>query len=297
VRPDLLRARHALLNRDRERDVQLRGDRFGLRHHLSNDFRHFRMAHQIFERPTGQRADRVEGDVAEQLHPDFVPEPGRHRRAQASRDQRFGERPGALGPEPARFAQAQAIPFGVVNHSRLRDVCREISQRADDALRLDRLRDHAARIHSLEMQTVQFAWVMLKVPPRDAVLRADHDRVRSQQWPELGRKSRQTVRLHAEHHDVRMADRVQVADNFRFDFEVAVRADDAESFLLHRAQVRATGEQHDICTRFREARADVSANGAGPRNRNPHEAFWAYAFATTPRWILPVAVRGMASVM
>ncbi len=83
----------------------------------------------------------------------------------------------------------------------------------------------------------------------------------------------------------------------RFDVEVAVRTDDAESFLLHRAQVRSAGKQHDIAARFREARADVSANGAGPRNRNPHEAFWAYAFATTPRWILPVAVRGMASVM
>ncbi len=71
VRPDLFRASHALLNGDRELDVQLRGDRFGLGHDFPDDVRHFGMPHQFFERAAGQRANRVEGDVAEQLHPDL----------------------------------------------------------------------------------------------------------------------------------------------------------------------------------------------------------------------------------
>ena len=105
------------------------------------------------------------------------------------------------------------------------------------------------------------------------------------------------MRFDAENHDVRAADRAQVADCLRLDVEVAVRADDAEPLLLHRAQVGSAGEQHDVGARFRETRADVPADRAGAGDRNPHDAFWVYAFATTPRWILPVAVRGIASVM
>ena len=113
-----------------------------------------------------------------------------------------------------------------------------------------------------------------------------------------GASAVKAVRLHAENHDVRAADRVQVADDLRLDLEVAVRADDAESPLLHRAQVRAAGKQHDVGTRFREPRADVSADRRRPRqSQSSRRRSGVYAFATTPRWILPVAVRGMASVM
>ena len=105
------------------------------------------------------------------------------------------------------------------------------------------------------------------------------------------------MRLHAEEHDVGPADLAQVADDPRFDFKIAVRADDPQPFFLHRPEVRPAGEQHDVTTGFRQARADIAAHGARSRDRNSHEAAGVYAFATTPRWILPVAVRGIASVM
>jgi hypothetical protein len=46
----------------------------------------------------------------------------------------------------------------------------------------------------------------------------------------------------------------------------------------------------------RDPRADVAADGTGTGNDDLHEAF-ENAFATTPRWILPVAVRGIVVVM
>ena len=73
------------------------GDRFRLGHQLAHDLRHLGMARQFLERAAGQRADRIERDVAEQLDPDLMTEPRRDRAAEAGGDQRFGNRFGALG--------------------------------------------------------------------------------------------------------------------------------------------------------------------------------------------------------
>ena len=228
------------------------------------------MPDELLERPTGQRADRIEGDVAEQLHPDFMTNARRHARAQAGGDERVGERPDALRPRPIRFAQGEAIPFGMVDDAGLGDVGREIRERADDTLRLDRLRDRAARVHVLEVQAVQIARVVLEVPPGDAVLRADDRGAGIQQRPELRRQRGDAVRLYAENDDVRPADRVQIAGYLRLDLEVAVGTHNPEPAFVHRPQVRSAREQHDVGARPGEARADVSADGAGSDDRNPH---------------------------
>ena len=94
-----------------------------------------------------------------------------------------------------------------------------------------------------------------------------------------------------------MPDRAQLSDRLRLDIEVPVRADDAKPRLLHRAQMWSPREQDDVGAGFRKARADLPADRPGPGDRDSHDAVGMYAFATAPRWILPVAVRGMASVM
>ena len=105
------------------------------------------------------------------------------------------------------------------------------------------------------------------------------------------------MRLDAEDDDVGAADGVQVAGRFRLHLEVAVGADDAQAACLHRREMRASGEEHDVGAYLREPRADVAADRAGADDRDSHEAFCLYVLATTPRWTLPVAVRGIASVM
>ena len=55
--------------------------------------------------------------------------------------------------------------------------------------------------------------------------------------------------------------------------EVAVRADHAQPALLHRAQVRAAREQHDVGAGLREPRADVAADRAGAGDDDLHDAF------------------------
>jgi hypothetical protein len=79
--------------------------------------------------------------------------------------------------------------------------------------------------------------------------------------------------------------------------DLAVVADDAQPALLHRAQVWAAREKDDVRVDARELRADVAADRARAGDDDPHQGFSAYTFATAPRWIFPVAVRGIASVM
>ena len=72
-------------------DAQFPGDGLGFGHDLAHDLRRIGVAGELLERAAGQCADRVERDVAEQLHPDLVTEPRGHRAAEAGGDQRFGD--------------------------------------------------------------------------------------------------------------------------------------------------------------------------------------------------------------
>ena len=273
MRTNFFCAGHPLIDGDWQLDAELRGDRLGFGHYFADHRRCLRMAHERLERRAGQRADRVEGDVAEELHPDLVAKPGGHRRTQAGADEDCRERLDAIGPRAARLAEAQTIAFGVMNDARLGDVGGEVRQRADHTLGLNRLRNRAARIDALEVQTVQLAGVVLEIPPRNAVLRADDDRVGAEQRPQLGRKSRQAVRFDAEDDDVRAPDRREIARRLRLHLEITLVAHDPQAALLHGAQVRSAREQHHVGARFRELRADVAADGAGAGDRDSHDAF------------------------
>ena len=181
------------------------------------------------------------------------------------------------------LAEADAIALGVMDHAWLGDVGREIGERSDHAPRLDRGRDDAARIDALEAQPVQLTAVVLEVPPRDAVLRADDGRVGTEQRPQRRRQRRQTVRLDAEEDDVGRADRRQIAGDLRPDLEVAFGARDAQPARLHRLQVRTAREQHDVGAGLGQPRADVSADRARPRDDDPHVVWGAKACATMRR--------------
>src|SRR5437868_2925538 len=164
-------------------------------------------------------------------------------------------------------------------------------------MRLDRCRDGAAGIDALEMQSVQLAWIVLEVPPRDAVLRADDNRLGAEQLAQLRRQLREAVRFYGQENHIGGANGREVPGDHGLYFEVAIRARDAQTAFLHRAQVRTAREQHDVCAGVGESCADVPANRPRAGDDDSHELFSANTFATTPRWIFPVAVRGMFSVI
>src|SRR5439155_26476855 len=109
---DFFRARHALIDRDRQLDPELRGDGFRLAHGLADHARRFRMPHELFERAPGQRADRVERYVPQELHPDLVAEASGNWTAKPGADQDLRERSRPLAPGAVGLAEAEAIAFG-----------------------------------------------------------------------------------------------------------------------------------------------------------------------------------------
>ena len=150
--------------------------------------------------------------------------------------------------------------------------------------RLDGRRDHAAGIDALEPQPVQLAADPLEIPPRDAVLRADDDGVGPEERRERRREAGQAVRLDAEEDDVGRADRREIAGRRRGRTSKSPSGlIDAQAALLHRLQMRAAREQHDVRARLREPRADVAADRAGAGDDDLHDASLANACATTRR--------------
>src|SRR5262249_41051721 len=133
--------------------------------------------------------------------------------------------------------------------------------------------DGAARIHALEVKPLELPADPLKIPPWDAVLSADHDRVGTEERPKSRRQRRQAVRLDAEEHDVGPADRPQIAGDARLDLEVAVGAQHAQAALRHGLQMWTSSEEHDLDTRVRrsgQARTDIAADRPGAGNDDLH---------------------------
>ena len=113
----------------------------------------------------------------------------------------------------------------------------------------------------------------LEVPPWNAVLRADDHGVGPEERAQLRGQRGEAVRFHAKKNDVDGTDRAKIGGDFRSDVEVSFSTPDAQSALLHRAQMRTAREQHDVGARLRQLRADVAADGARAGDDDLHEAF------------------------
>src|SRR5665213_1440609 len=181
------------------------------------------------------------------------------------------------------------------DHAGLRAFGAELNKRPHHARRIDRRSDRPARIDTLQLNARKFARAALEIPPGHAVLRAHHRCVLANQRLDLRRKLCEAVRLHTTNNYIERARIFETADNFRLNFKIAAGAQHAQTARLHRLQMFAPREKRDVLPRARHLSADVAPDGARARNQKPHAP--ASAFATAPRWILPVAVLGMVSTM
>src|SRR5262245_3540850 len=96
------------------------------------------------------------------------------RAAKSGSSKHFGDLAGALRPVAIRLTKADAIAFGVMNHAGLSNVRGKINERAKNAARFNGRRDNAPRIHTFQVEPIQLTAMILEIPPRNAVLRADH---------------------------------------------------------------------------------------------------------------------------
>src|SRR3546814_8305611 len=75
-----------------EGDTQLLGDLLRLRHHGGGELAGLRKGADVFQSRMGERADRVEGEVAPGLQPDLRADVVEHPRAEAGLDQQVVDR-------------------------------------------------------------------------------------------------------------------------------------------------------------------------------------------------------------
>jgi hypothetical protein len=68
---DFFRTGNALIDRNRHLDFHFRGHRFHLQHDVADHVPHLWIASHLHQRCPRQRTDRVESDVAQDLHPNF----------------------------------------------------------------------------------------------------------------------------------------------------------------------------------------------------------------------------------
>src|SRR5208283_974706 len=105
---------------------QLARNRFHFLHDVSDHRTNSRIAHHLNQRGARQCADRIEGSVAQDLYPNLLPETSGDRAAQAGRDQRLRNSAATIGARAIRFAERNAVPLDVSNHSWCGDLGRKV---------------------------------------------------------------------------------------------------------------------------------------------------------------------------
>src|SRR5262245_49388726 len=176
----LLRSFDPLFYGDADINAQSFGYCIGLRHDLGGQGARLRALDDLDERGARERADRIERDVAHQLHPHVVPDVRADWTPETGFDESVGDAPEPFALRSVRLANCEARPFDVFDDSRLRDDRRRIDHTPDRARRVKMAADHAARINRLQTRPLPGAAVTIEIPPGDAVLRADNTGLRPQ---------------------------------------------------------------------------------------------------------------------
>jgi len=93
--------------------------------------------------------------------------------------------------------------------------------------------DRASGIDGLEMGTLQLSPVALEVPPREAVLGADHHRRPVQVRGQALRHGGQAVRFEGHEHRVRLPQHSEVVGRLDAHHRLSLRLDKAEAVRAH----------------------------------------------------------------
>ena len=152
--------------------------------------------------------------------------------------------PALISASEIALHRSERVPSGSPSEMRFPSVWRmtpgsEISvakyaMEANHVFRRNRIGNRSAWIDAFEVQAGELARVRLKIPPRNAILRADNGGVLADQRLDLRRKLRQPVRLHAEEDHVHGPGFRQIANDSWMNFEIAIGAEHAQPALLHR---------------------------------------------------------------
>ena len=149
-------------------------------------------------------------------------------------------------------------------------VGRRVDHAPDDTCRFDGAADHSARVHGFQVGVCELAGLALEIPPRDAVLGADHGGGLTERSSKTLRNRGQAVSLDRHEHGVRIGDRVQVVGAWRLDGVLAFCFDHPKAVAAERIQVGAPGDQHHVQARAGQTPAEKAADRARAQDRKLH---------------------------
>lgn len=261
------------------------GDRERLGHHDLDDLAGAAVQAHLPHGGAGQRADRVERDVAEQLEPDVVAQVGFDRALQTTGDHGLAEVQAALGHAAVGLADGEPGAFQVPYDTGAFELGRGVDDAADGPFGGEHRTDRAVRVHALDAVAVVGSAVAVEVPPGDAVLGGHDGRRVVQQWFDQRPARRVRVGLQAQEDEVDRADLGRVVGGVGARGEVTARTEHAHSVLPHGREMRSTGDQVHVGTRAMQRGSDVGADGTGAEDCNFHFGTLRSVEGVPRRWL------------
>ena len=219
-----------------------------------------------------ERADRVESEHPHSLEPDLRPDVLEDIRLVSGSLEDVRDFVGPLSFGPVQLADWKPIAIQVPDHARSLDLRSRVGDATEDSLGLDVRCQAAVGIQAVEAPAVQLAAVPLEVPPGEAVLDREHDRVRSVERPHVLHDIRYHLRLHGQDDQIVLprlleaVGRPEVAD----DALLAVVRSHLEAVAADRVEVLAHIDERHLLAREREVGAHESANGPRPHHTSLH---------------------------
>ena len=221
----------------------------------------------------GQRADRIEADVAPQLEPDLGADIVEHRRLEAGVLEAGRYRLHPLARGAVQFPQRETRALDVPDDARRHQFGGRIHHAAEHPLRWNAARQFASRVHAVHGAPVELAAMAVEIPERYAVLHRHHHGAWTEQLADLGRDAVDLVRLERQDHQVLLAGRIIVVRraHLRGDPLLPVHLDELDAVRADRRQIGAPHDECHLLARQRQPGADQAADCSRSDNCDLHD--------------------------
>ena len=220
----------------------------------------------------GERADRIEAQVAPDLEPDFGTNAVGDRRLEPCVDQAASECLDARSCAAVQLSERKPATLHHVDDPRRGENGCGVHHAANDPCRIDEPADRAIRIRGTHARSVVFTTVSLEVPPGNAILHRHDGGVGVTKVMKFGRYLTNLMRLDRQQHHI-----LRAGVAHRRACHRAPRPHFAAILELHPHTLFTDGleicsarDERDVFIGSREQPSQVTADGAGTNHRNFH---------------------------
>src|SRR5208283_1012240 len=254
-------------------DAQRLVHRLGFMHHLLAQLAQSRFGGDPVQGGVGQRADRVEADVAPKLQPDIPANLIADRRFEIGARQNVAQRLDTLRTGAVGLADGEALELMMLDHPGGDDLTSRVNDASDRALRPDFGPLPGARIDRFEMPAVEAAAFLVEIPPWNTVHRRDQGGVAPEQRTELFSRFMRLVGLQRAN-DVILRPEIGRIGTGGDPSDLFLAFDDQlEAVLADGVEMGAPDDRRNLMAGQRQFRREIAADRSSAENTDFHGAF------------------------